>query len=725
MIIKRQLSEQEYALKIERKYDNAKAYDQKNFDRIMQLWRMYWSIDNERGLGAIPAGVVTEMIRLGKQPGAYNLCRPTVDNITGGIMSAPFGFGLAPVDTEVSSLLYAAKDIQYAEQEIMNWRLHRMEAIIGGQIGKSDTELYIDKTKWGKPYIGRRTRLAGTVIYDPAWKSPVSGDCRECYVEDMLTPMQMLGLYKGKENEITDAVMKKAKEKGLITEMARIQWEIGEEYGDNAGIIPYPDREDIWGSFYKVIQFYHMEKVKRKYEYCLTEDGEKMRLPPDLKDAQEKIEWLNQNVPGWVPDAVFTDTEEVDVQYMTAICPSLAPGVLLCNGPTEVQCGRLQFFPWSAYRANGEYGGIMDALKDMQLSINWIQNTLQYRLHVDGDGCSWYVDPDGFATPQEFERWKNCKSKASETFKLKPGYLLKNPRGPAIPVQSSPYPKEAMDRLTHLIEVMWPKISKVNPAAHGNSESAREPASLYKMKKLQHDVEVYTIYEGLRNFENEWAEAYLTQMIATHGNELNRKIYNPRTKKTFTINKTETRTLEDGTQIDVIVNHIAKLRDIRHRVIITESDESPTRKVEIMQTAAELLKAIDPNRKPITYQRQAYNLTSNTDTFSDEEKMEMEGDHELEIETARQELKTRYAKLKVTELQTQAQAAQIEAQLQQIQAQKAALAAGQSLHPVTGQTVEQMSGGMGGGQPMTPEQGNGWVQPISAGMPEEEMEAAF
>jgi hypothetical protein len=726
MIVKRQLTEYEYAQKIERKYDNAIEHDKKNFDRAMELWKLYWGVDTDKGQGQIDADVVAEMIRLGKQPGAYNLCRPAVDNIAGGIMSSPFGFDLSPVDSEATSLTYIAKDIQYSEQEIMNWRLHRLEMVIGGLICRSDTEVYVDKKKYGKPYIGRRTRLPGTVTYDPNWKSPVSGDCRECYVEEMLSPLQMLEIYAGKETEIVKAAMFKAFGEKAIEELAKIQWEQGEEYGFNSGIIPYANRDDIWGSLYKVIQFYHMEKITREFEYVLTEDEEKIRIPAELKNPQEKIEWLNQNYPGWIPDSIFKDTEELDIQYMTAICPALAPGLLLCNGPTDVQCGRLQFFPWSAYRANGEWGGIMDAIRDLQRSVNWIQNTLQYRLHVDGDGCSWYVDESGFDSPQEFERWKQSKNKSGETFKLAPNYLLKNPNGPAVPVRASPYPKEAMDRLTHLIEVMLPKLSKVNPAAQGRSESAGEAASLYKMKKLQNDVEQFTIYEGLRNFENEFGEAYLNLLIHVHGEELNRKWYNPRTKKSFIVNKTETRNLEDGTKVDVIVNNIAKLRDIRHRVIITESDESPTRKVEVMQTAAEMLKAIDPNRKPITYQRQAYNLTSNTDTFSDDEKKEMEADHEMELETARDQLRMQDLQFKAQGLQFQLQLEQLEGQVEVLKAQKAQRAGGGGMQQPMNPTGEV-------GQPASPastspegsEQQRGWAQPISQPISNREMENAY
>ncbi len=693
MVIHKQLSEYEYAMRIERKYNNAEEYDQKNFSRCMELWRMYWGVDTDKGLGQIPAAVVKRMLSIGKQPAAYNLCRPTVDNIAGGIMMAPFGFDLVPVADEETSLLQAIKDLQYAEQEIMNWRIHRLEAIIGGLIYRSDTEMYIDRTKYGTPFIGRRTRLPGTVVYDPAWKTPVSADCKECFVKEMLTPLQMIEIYgknnNKKTNQIIRGTLNKAVNDGLIKGLADIDWRFGEEYGENTGIIPYSECEDIWGSYYKVIQYYHMEKVNRPYDYVLTEYGEKIKIPSMLNTPQDKIEWLNANVPNWVPDAVFTDEEECNIQYVTAICPSLLPGVLLCNGPTEIQCGRLQFFPWSAYKANGEFGGIMDAIKDMQMSINWLENTLQYRLHIDGDGSSWYVDPSGFKSPQEFERWKKSKNKAGETFELAPGYLLKNPQGPARPVMTSPYPREAMDRLMHLIETMWPKISKVNPAAHGRSESAQEPAALYRMKRLQHEIEIYTIYEGLKNHENEWGEAYLQQVIMTHGKELNKKIYNPRTKQVFYLNKLETRELEDGTKLDVIVNNVAALKELRPRVIITESTDSPTRQVEVMQTSAEILKYVDQGRKPITYQRQVYNLTSNSNCFTQAEKAEMEGDHELELEVARQELKTRFAELKAKEMQIQMQLEQSFAMQTNIQAQQQQPQQ-QPTHPITGLSPEEM-----------------------------------
>jgi hypothetical protein len=207
-----------------------------------------------------------------------------------------------------------------------------------------------------------------------------------------------------------------------------------------------------------------------------------------------------------------------------------------------------------------------------------------------------------------------------------------------------------MERLTHLIETMLPKVSKVNPAAHGESESPSESGYLYKLKKIQSEIEQFTIYEGLRNFWNEVGEAYLAQAIITHGNGEEREFYNPRTKSSFKIN--ERVTVQDeytGDEIDVIVDNIADLKDIRHRVTVIESEESPTRKMEIVQNASDLKKTIDPNMNPLTYNDLLHAIMTNLDIFSPEEKKSLESKYQLEEQAATQALKTKIAVDRATE----------------------------------------------------------------------------
>jgi hypothetical protein len=433
----RYMSEAEFAQKIYEEFTRARLFDQKNAERCFQNNRLYWSVDTDRGLGQIAPAVVAEMVRIGKMPGAYNICKPVVDNVVGGFLQAPLTWDLRPLVGKVNSLTYACKEMMFAEAEEMDWSVAEGEALINGCIYRADMQMYLDRSDSKRTLIGWRVLPEGEVLYPPKLSSRHK-ERRKLWRKRMMTAADMLEFFSFNRNKIIQAAMYKEFGEDALKEWAKLHEQYGEEYGPNSGVVPFSTNDKMWGTEYEVIMFYHMERVTRKFEYVLTVDGEKVEIPAELADAAAKIEWMNANAPGWVPDAVFSDEEDLDIQYMTAVCPSLANNMLLCDGPTDEQCGMLTIAPWSAYFKNGEFGGLIDAIKDLQLSLNWIQNTLQYRLHVDGEGTSWYVYPEAFINPDEYDRWVDDKNKAGGAFKMKPGMEARFPNGPATAVQKSP-----------------------------------------------------------------------------------------------------------------------------------------------------------------------------------------------------------------------------------------------------------------------------------------------
>jgi hypothetical protein len=629
----RELTEAERCIRVEREYNNACVWYQKNWDRIVENWRFYWGIDSDKGLGQWPGTAVTDMLREGRQVAVYNIVRPTVDNIAGGIMKAPWSFDFTPVDDDISSLTHATKDVHYIDKELTGWRPHELEMVIGGLVGQSVMEMYINR-EYNKKHgnIGMKTCLPGSVKFDPYHKSARSKDCKKAYREVFLTPLEMLKLYTKKNAEIKKSVYMQQYGESALEKLAEYQAMYGDEYGVNWGIMP-TGNEAIWGSQYKVIEFYEMQTIKRTYEYVVTEDDEEIVIPGDLEEPSDKIAWLNDNIPGWIPDQVFSDETEEEIQYKTVICPSLSTNMILAYGPTEIQCGRLQFFPWSAARVNGEFGGVVDLIKDAQKNINYWESLITHKIQVEGGGGAQFCDEGAFPDNSGYLDYVANRGNPKKVFKLRRDYLKDHPSGPAIPVVKSPFPAEAMKHLEHMIQVVLPKISKVTTTAHGQSETSNESGYLFQLKKLQSDIEQYVIYESLRNFWNEVGEAYLSQAINTYGNMVERTFYNHGKKKSFTINKRETRTDVNGNQIDVIINDFSKLREMRHRVIVTESQDSPTRKVEIMQVASSLIKSM-PQEMTLHRMELANTLSKQLDTFDEAQRQVLDDHFQKEIKLA-------------------------------------------------------------------------------------------
>jgi hypothetical protein len=639
------------ALKLKSEHDNAVAWDRKNWDRCVDNWRLYWGIDSALGIGQWPADVASEMLRQRRQVATYNMVGPITDNIVGNIENAPFGADFIPVDSSLSSLTFKAKDILYCERELMDYRSQEHDLITGGLVYQGVWEMFINR-KFDKKFgsIDVRTCLPGEVIFDPHWKDSRSSRCKKALRRLMLTPMQMLEVFHERRKEIVKAMAFKKYGDSYLEVLRKYEEMYGQEYGVNTGVIPYDYSGEEWGTQLQLIEYYHMERITTQYDYYLLENSEKVRLPSYLKDAAAKMQWLNEHIPDWRPDAVFSDEEEESVQFVTIMCPTLSQTMLLSHGPTEIQCGRLQFFPWSAKRINGENAGNVDNIKDWQRNINYWESLLVLKIQTEGGGGAQWIDPAA-VDPAEAQRYVRNRNNPQEVFRMKPGMLKAYPNGPAIPVAKSGFPAEAMEHLKHMIEVIGPRISKVSPASQGRAESSQESGYLYRLKKLQSDIEQHTFFESLRNFWNEFYEAWLMQAIHTYGNGLERKFYNPRTKKETVINKHEIGFDEQGNIIESIVDDIGRLKDIRHRIMITESEDSPTRKVEIMQTSTELLKVI-PQSKPLTIQELAHTLAKQLDAFNDEQKAQMDEYHQVEIEAALQDMKAKIAQSKLLELQS-------------------------------------------------------------------------
>lgn len=655
----RVLDDTEQYRRITSEYSNAITFNERNFQRDVESWKFYWGLDGDKGMGQWPNSAVAQMLREGRHISTYNFVRPTVDNLAGSIMKNPFSFDFSPVSDELSTLTYAAKEMFYLDKDLMDWPAAVLAMVRAGLVHEGVVEIFVSKeydSKFGN--IGLRYRLPGTVVFDPRWRTPRHKDCRKCWSSAMLTPLDMLDIFPEQADAIRGIVMKRKGENldmSRISSLAEDQLLHGDQYGPNKGIYPFDVHDEEWGKAYRVITCYHMEKVRKKYEFVIGNGGN-IPIPPELTTEDEietvanKIQWMNENVPEWQPEGIFEDYTEEDVQFATSVCPTLMPGVLLDDRPTEVQCGCLQFFLWSCNRSNGESSGVVASVVDLQRQVNYLESLLSHKIAVEGGGGAQMYDPDGFADLAAEEMFKTSRNNPRANIRLKPGYLNKNANGPAIPVSKSGYPGDVDRLLSHLLDVVLPRITPVSPSAQGRSEASNESGYLFRLKKLQSDVQQFTIFAGLRNFWNEIGEAYLNQASLTYGNGIPRQFYHPASKGMFTINE---RRVQDG--VEVIVNDMARLKEIRHRIIVTESEDSPTRKVEIMSVAAEAMRNM-PQTMTLTLTKMASLLASSIETWSDEDKEVMRGYNELELQVAEAQMKAMLAKANAEEVQANAAA---------------------------------------------------------------------
>lgn len=649
----------------------AKEFYQRHLRRCVENWRFYVSLDADLGFGQWSPEAVAYMLNQGRQILTYNICTPIIDRIAGGMMSLPIDPDFIPVNSEMTGLTKAVKSAMYSDKEIMDWPGVTLQMAKGGLIFDACMKMVISDEFHKLGNIGFEYCHPGTVIPDPMWRTWRGKDAEVCYHEQFFQPDKMLELWPEAE--------------ALIGPYLQSVKRGGNQYGSQMGPTPFATvNSDSWGTAQRVISQYRMVNSKYLQEYAMTQSGD-VPIPRFLRTPAEKINWLNNNVPDWAPDHIYEVKETERKCVVTRICPTISYANVIENNLPEVQVGRLPFFFWSASRDNGEPHSIIDSIKDAQTNINYWESMITNKIQIEGGGGSQFVDRLGFKDDEEFDKYRALRNNPAETFEVKPGSMA-NGYIPAKPTQASEFPKEAYEHLNHLIGTMLPWISKVTPASRGTTETDVKSGYLYKLMTIQSEQQLYTIHYGWRVFWNEVYEAYLIQASQTYANEL--------IPRTFTYNKgqesvtlNEPVSYSDGRQ--GIKNDASKLKYIRHKVIISEKQSSPSQRVEDLKVLGEYLPTI-PAEMPgsrMFLVKKSQELIDMLDE-GDKQVLSSIGDKELELAMANIEANT--LKAKVDSANFELQLANLQIQSMQVKAKVEAIKNNpQALLPNQNQTTNQ------------------------------------
>lgn len=622
---------------IHQNYIRAAAYHKTCLDENMENWRFYWAKNPELGAGQWPSTAIKKMTQQGKQLITYNFIKPTVDSIAGGILQIPFEPEFLPVNDEITSLTYAIKKAMYSDKEIMNWRSVYRSLVTHGLVHDAAIKIKVSTEFNDLGNIGFDNCLPGSVMPDPYWKSWSSKDCKKCWKESWFSALDLMRLYPKWSDRLKYEALRQKKD--------------GDKYGTYTGINAFYVTDDEWGSLHRVIEEYILLEDTKISEWILTADGQEEI--PKIPD-EEKSEWLDKNHPGMDKTRVFKKEEKKKTCYVRTVCPTLVSDDLLENGPIDIQIERLPFLWWSASRENGEPQGIVSALKDPQININYGEAMINHKLQAEGGGGAHFSNKRLFEKPSEAEKFAKGRNKPFETFWLRDGVIEKGIQ-PSIPVQKSQFPSELYKNIEHIIDRIWPWVSKRPPASVGRPEPGNQTSGrLYELMKLQSDTMVYTIHYGLREFWNDAYEAYLLLAADIYSNELIPRTFRHEGQK-ITLN--EPVLMDDGTI--GIRNDVSQLKKIRHKVIISEHQESPTDKMNNVAVLAEYMRQVPPSALG-TQAIIANEMANNIEQFSKETRDKIREIGKLEVEVATETLKSQKAQLAVQRKQAEMMLAQLD-----------------------------------------------------------------
>ncbi len=633
---------------LERHASDVRSYHQLTIDRLISNWRFYWALNPELGLGQWPANVASRMIQDGRGLLQYNITKPTIDAIAGGILQQKFEPNFLPAFGDATTLTTAIKQVMVRDRELCDWHAAYLELVIHGLICYGVIRLIIIRDYNQMGNIGIETLLPGSVLFDPDHKETLIKNCKFADRDAWLTV-----------GEIADIYPEHAE---------KVKWEAdrlkkdGPSYDTGGNILPNLAQASRAGSKYRVVERTEQVKQRITKEFAVRITGESIEIPSGMEDNL-KPEWLNSNVPDWDPGMVYEKPEVVSITMVRSAC-SMLTNELLENTPHQIQLGRLPFFRWAASCNNGEVQGMVDALRDLQANINYGESMIQHKLQVEGSGGSQFIDKSIFESEAEAMRYARDRNNPRAVFKLKPGFL---DRGavPAVPTHKSQFPADIYQHVNHLFETLLPRISKVSPSYIGRPEQGNQTSGrLYELLKIQSDTSLYTIHYGLHQFWNEFYESYLMLAVDVYGIADEDGVPYQREFKggDLPVTLNEQVELEDGRI--AIKNDIRELRRIRHRIVISETQESPTTRYSNIATLSQYMSMIPPEA---TASRILINaeIAKNIDQFSKATKEQLEKTSQMEYEKAMSMLE-----LDLLKIETEKQMA--EQQLKQLEVRQAA-----------------------------------------------------
>ena len=321
---------------------------------------------------------------------------------------------------------------------------------------------------------------------------------------------------------------------------------------------------------------------------------------------------------------------------------------------TEVQIGRLPFFPWSASRINGVPRGIVDLIKDVQRTINYRENLVTYILQTEAHGAT-LLDPQLFGVDREkMNDYIQNKNNPSKTFETAAGALA---RGLApVPVQKAQFPSDVVNQLTRMWDIA-DRISKAPAVSDARTEGSGESGYLFAQKTRLAEQQQYILFFGLKRHINEKAEAYLVQAKQQYSiGTIPREFTFNNGKESVMLN--EEFSMENGQT--GIKNDISQLP--RHKVLVTESPSGLTNRLTARALSQELLKVLPPENIGT---RQVFTniIVKSVDNLDEKDKDRVDEFGKLEEEQARETLLANTAKMKLGRLTMEGQIKALEQRL--------------------------------------------------------------
>jgi len=624
----------------------------RELERAEKCWRMYVSYDGGQWDEADKATLRKEF----RHAAQFDVIRPKVSALAGALLADLPDLSWAPVEGQKSIVTEAIAEQYYSDKELYDYDKVILDVFRDGLVHAGDAFLYMDYSK-GPPRIKLKREIPGFLVWDPYWKTDDDRDAEVAYRFRYLAADRLFKEYDSKAEEILAAIREKERMPAEYpTSTARQQRQLQGKVGDE----------------YKVIEKHYLKHIKGKRLIGRREGSEQWIPFPVGQDEQYLTVFAELNHIDWttVVEARYEDR----IHYYTTVCKELN---LLLGGEvkSEVQVNGLPFYHFTVDRYDGQDMGIVEAIIDLQQTINK-RESLVTELISKANGGSMLVNQNLFLDEQRKAEWIKNKNKPGHAEFVDLDGVQQN----LIHIASNQYPTAVLDQINRMYSTVLPLVSRASDALSSITESG-DSGILFERKFQLNLISNTLLNRGVRQFMNNIGEGYFLQWQNSNRDLMREVSFRDGRKITLNEQDASGRVYNAVTEVP------------RCRVVVTENTKSQTYQMRWRSVWAEVLKAIPADAAP------GHFLLAMKGFFETLQMKEDDKDN-LKLLNEMMMVKARVMGMKdLTALQAgiqgdTLQSAQLQMQIEQFAQQQAQMAQQQE--------IQAAGAGMGGGMP--PEQ---------------------
>lgn len=454
-----------------------------------------WKFVSGVNYGQWPASALELLMQEGRPPTQFNFVQGKVLTLAGSFLQNPLE---TKYEADIGAPEWASdvmnKLLMY-NKDTTDWAYAKSQFMLAMLTYRGVLELYKDYSRSPLGDLGLRYVNPFSISFDYRWKTGNVDDCKRVYVAQFMDAEEIVQKFKKKSPEIREAYNRL---KQLIDDPNDNTEEI-DKIADRS-----PEFYDAIGCQYLVLQVLELKKIAKDRLFDIrTQEF----LPYMAPEAAQALMALGDNARYLrvLPD-------ECTELHVTTVCPALDKSLILEDGLHPLQIGGYPYIVASALNLHGEAQGVVDIMKDPQMTINKRESTMTHWQSTAANGVET-VEEDAFSSDEEFERYKLYKNKPGETFKVASGANKEE----KIKIRDRGTPPndqvESVNRAIGHMDRMW-----APPAVQALEGKSGESARLFEEKKEQALVALEFMNKTLANVDKQLGEkAFMANRLIYSG----------------------------------------------------------------------------------------------------------------------------------------------------------------------------------------------------------------